>query len=123
MKHSNQAFSRRDRVEKALLREVSDIVKNEVKDPRLDDTVISVTQVRLSNDLKYAKVFVSIFAEDEVQNELMTILLESTSRIRKEVGKRVRLRNTPEIELLLDQSLEHGMRINSLLDQISKGEL
>lgn len=116
-------FTRADRVRKALMREVSDIIRISVKDPRLTDTVVSITDVDVSGDLRHAKIFVSIFGSDELKTQTMEILTEWTPQVRSEVGKRVRLHHTPEIQFLLDDSLERGTRVTSLLDQISRGEI
>jgi ribosome-binding factor A len=116
-------FSRADRVRKALMREVSDIIRRQVKDPRLTNEVISITDVEVSGDLRHAKLFVSIFGSPEKQQEIMDILAEWTPQVRSEIGKRIRLHHTPEIQFLMDISLERGSRVTSLLDQISRGEV
>jgi ribosome-binding factor A len=119
-----QEFSRVDRVRKAIMRELGDILKMEIQDPRLDDIVISVTDVELTPDLTVAKAYLSIYLDDEEErNEVMTILMGHQSRIRKAIGQRIRLRHTPEIHLKFDNSLERGVRISMLLDKISKGEV
>jgi ribosome-binding factor A len=120
---NRQDFSRADRVRKALIREVSDIIATEVKEPRLSGTITSVTDVEVSADLRHAKVFVSIMDTPERQEEIMTILKEAQPRIRSEVGRRIKLRYTPEIDIRIDNSLERGSRVSQLLDQISRGEV
>jgi ribosome-binding factor A len=117
------AFSRTDRVRKALMREIADIIKTDLKDHRLDDQVISVTDVELSKDISIAKVYISILADEALQTDLMTILMSYTGKIRKAVGQRIQLRHTPEIHLFLDHSLERGMKLQQLLDKLSKGEV
>jgi ribosome-binding factor A len=79
--------------------------------------------VELSSDLRHAKLFISILADEDRQNEMMTILLDSIPKIRKHVGQRIQLRHTPEIELELDRSLERGARVSQLLDRIARGEV
>ena len=116
-------FSRADRVRKALMREVSEIIRRQIKDPRLTNEVISITDVEVSGDLRHAKLFVSIFGPAEKQEEIMEILAEWTPQVRSEIGKRIRLHHTPEIQFLMDISLERGSRVTSLLDQISRGEV
>lgn len=115
-------FSRADRIKKALMKETSDIIQKHVKDPRLSG-IISVTDVDLSSDYKYAKIYISIYGSDEQQEQSMEALEDSTPRIRCEIGKRIRLRNTPDITFIKDDSLERGSRITSLIDKISRGEL
>jgi ribosome-binding factor A len=116
-------FSRADRVRKAIIREFSDILANEIKEPRLIDHLISVTDVEVSGDLRHAKVFVSVMGDEATQKEVMEILKEHVSKFRYELGQRIRLRYTPEIDIRLDDSLERGTRITQLLNQISRGEV
>jgi ribosome-binding factor A len=116
-------FSRTDRVRKAIIREFSDILTHEVKDPKLVNQLISVTDVEVSGDMRHAKVFVSIMGEESLQNEIMEVLKENTPKIRSAIGQRIRLRYTPEIDVRLDNSLERGSRVTQLLNQISRGEV
>ncbi|MCE3234815.1 MAG: ribosome-binding factor [Vampirovibrio sp.] len=116
-------FSRADRVRKAIIREFSDILTHEVKDPKLVNQLISVTDVEVSGDMRHAKVFVSIMGEETLQNEIMDVLKENTPKIRSAIGQRIRLRYTPEIDVRLDNSLERGARVTQLLNQISRGEV
>ena len=116
-------FSRTDRIRKAIIREFSDILKHEIKDPILVNQLISVTDVEVSGDMRHAKVFVSIMGEESLQQEIMTVLLENKPKIRSAIGQRIRLRYTPEIDIKLDNSLERGTRITQLLNQISRGEV
>ena len=115
-------FSRGDRIRKALIKEVSDIIQRQVKDPRING-IISVTDVELSQDYRYAKVFISVYGTEEQKQQTFEALEDNTSKVRYEVGKRIRLRNVPEIEFMLDDSLERGSRITDLINKISKGEL
>src|SRR4051812_46466488 len=110
-------FTRGDRVRKAIIREFSDILMREVKEPRLSGILISVTDVEVSGDLRHAQVFVSIMSDEATQQEAMSLLAEQTPRIRAELGQRIRLRHTPEIEIHLDTSLERGSRITQLLNR------
>jgi ribosome-binding factor A len=120
---NRQDFNRGDRVRKAIIREFSDILAHEVKDPRLANRLVSVTDVEVSGDLRHAKVFVSVMGEEAVQQEVMDILKEQSSKIRQALGQRIRLRYTPEIDIRLDNSLERGSRVTQLLNQISRGEV
>lgn len=120
---SRSGFSRGDKVRKAMMREVSDIIRGELNEPALVNEVISVTDVVISPDNRHAKVFVSILGDDEKRETIMAVLIESQSKIRQHVGQRVRLRYTPEIEIRYDDSLERGSRVTDLLNQISKGEV
>jgi ribosome-binding factor A len=116
-------FSRADRVRKAIIREFNEILTHEVKDPKLVNQLISVTDVEVSGDMRHAKVFVSIMGDETLQNEIMEVLTENTPKIRSAIGQRIRLRYTPEIDVRLDNSLERGSRVTQLLNQISRGEV
>ncbi|XVJ51533.1 MAG: 30S ribosome-binding factor RbfA [Vampirovibrio sp.] len=124
MKNERQEFSRVDRVRKAIQRELGDILRTEIKDPRLEDLVISITEVDLTPDLSVAKVYFSIFLDDnDERQEVMTILISHQAKARKALGQRIRLRHTPELLFKFDDSLERGVRMSQLLDQIARGEL
>ncbi len=105
------------------MREVSDIIAHAIKEPRLANVLISVTDVEVTHDLRFARIFVSILGEEETRNEIMDILIEAQPKVRSELGARVRLRYTPEIDIRLDDSLERGARVTQILDQISRGEV
>jgi len=115
-------FSRGERIRKALIKEISDIIQRHVKDPRISG-IVSVTDVDLSADYGYAKVYISIYGTEEQKENTMEAIEDSTPYVRKEVGRRIRLRHVPEIEFKMDDSLERGSRITNLIDKISKGEL
>jgi ribosome-binding factor A len=118
-----QDFNRSDRVRKAIMREVSDIIAHGIKEPRLVNEVISVTDVEVTQDLRFARIFVSVMGNEEKQKAVMEILIEAQPKIRSEIGHRIRLRYTPEIDIKFDDSLERGARVSQLLDQISRGEV
>lgn len=114
--------SRADRIKKALIREISDIIQKNIHDPRIP-VVVSVVDIDLSNDFSYAKVFLSVFGSEEVQKSAIEALEEKTSYVRGEVSKRIKIRHTPIISFKLDNSLERGSNISALLDKISRGEI
>jgi ribosome-binding factor A len=119
---SRNEFSRSDRVRKALIREVSDIIANEVKNPALRNEIISITDIELSKDLSHAKIYISVFGDPERQAAILEILQEEKPKIRSLVGQRIRLRHTPDLAFYLDNSLERGVRISQLLNQIASEE-
>lgn len=105
------------RINEEIKKEVSNIIQYDINDPRLT-AMVSVTNVEVTNDLRYATVFVSIFGKDEEKNESFEALKNSSSFIRREIGHRVKLRYTPEIIIELDKSIEHGMHINDILGDL-----
>lgn len=103
------------RIEEEIKRALSDIISNEVKDDRLAD-IVSVTKVEVTNDLKYAKVFVSIYDTDKKRASSIDALTHATGFIKSRLAKAVNIRRVPELAFKLDDSVEYGIRIAKLLD-------
>ena len=110
----NQA--RLGRIEEEYRKELSQIIGYELKNPNVTG-LISVTKVKVSNDLKYARVYVSILNAKNLKDTLAG-LKKSSGFIRSELAKRVNLRNTPELVFELDDSLEYGSKIDTILKEI-----
>lgn len=108
---------RSGRINEEIKRELSDIIRNNIRDPRLT-AMVSVTNVEVTKDLRYAKVFVSVFGKEDEKKETISALKSSSGFLRREIGHRVNLRYTPEIIIELDNTIEHGMHINALLESI-----
>jgi len=109
---------RSERLGELLKEEISEILRRELKDPRVG--FVSVTDVEVSSDLRHAKVFVSILGDEVSREETMRALESATGFVRSEVGRRIRLRHTPEIVFRLDKSIERGARVFELLSEIRK---
>lgn len=115
------ATSRRvARVAEMIRREVSRMLMTDIKDDRVGAGMVSVTDVAVSGDLQHAKIFVSIYGTDEAKAETMAGLKSATGYVRSELGQRIRLRRTPEVVFLEDESLERGNRVLSLLNRLSQ---
>ena len=110
--------TRFNRVDEELKKQVSNIIMNDLKDPNLTG-LISVTKAKVTPDLKYAKVYVSILNAKNVKEDL-AILKKSSGLTRSLIAKRMNLRITPEIIFVLDDSMEYGERIDSILKDIMK---
>jgi ribosome-binding factor A len=108
------------RVGEQIKKEIVDIVRNEVKDPRVG--FVTITEVEASGDLQHATVFVSVMGNEEQRKETMEALQKATGFIRAEVGRRVRLRRTPELHFKLDTSLDYSTRISQVLRDLKEGE-
>ncbi|MBL1177723.1 30S ribosome-binding factor RbfA [Pantanalinema sp. GBBB05] len=108
------------RVAEQIKREVSLMLINDIKDDRVGAGMVSVTEVDVSGDLQHAKIFVSIYGSSEAKAETMAGLKSATGFVRSELGQRIRLRRTPEVVFLEDDSLERGDRILSLLNRLSQ---
>ena len=108
------------RVAEMIKREVSQLLFSGIKDERVGTGMVSVTNVNVSGDLQHAKVFVSIYGSDEAKDQTMQGLRAATGYVRSELGRRVRLRRTPEIMFVEDRGIEEGTRVISLINQISR---
>ena len=113
---------RNERVRKTLMKEIADIIQKDIRDPRIAG-VISITDIDISHDNSFAKVYFSVFAPEDAKQKTIEALEENVPRIRYEVGKRIRLRLTPELRFIPDDSLERGTKVMDLIDKISRGEV
>jgi len=112
------AGNRSQRVGDQILREISDILLRKVKDPRLKG--VTLTEVRVSKDLRNAYIYYSIFSQDEQKNQVQTGFESAKGFIRKEIGERLHLRYVPAICFIFDASLEYGEKIENLLEKTRK---
>lgn len=110
-------YKRSDRVGELIKEEISNMLIHEIKDPRIG--FVTLTKVILSNDLRKAKVFISILGETAEREETFKGLLSAKGFIRGELGKRLTLRYIPELTFKLDPSVEYGARISQLLADLA----
>lgn len=109
------------RVAESIKEEVSRMIREDIKDPRLG--FVTVTDVEVAEDLRHAKVFVSILGKEEDIKNSMDVLTRAAGFVRSELGKNIRLRHVPEISFRYDQSIEHGAHISKLLREVGvKGD-
>lgn len=107
------------RINEEVKRELSDIIRNKVKDPRID-MMTSVTSVEVAPDLKTCKVYISVLGDEEKRDKTMEGLLSSKGFIRHELARTVNLRNTPEITFIADESIEYGVKMSKLIDEVAE---
>ncbi|MGB8957361.1 MAG: 30S ribosome-binding factor RbfA [Tumebacillaceae bacterium] len=107
------------RVGEQIKKEIVDIVRSEIKDPRVG--FVTIMDVEPSGDLQHATIFVSVLGKDEQRKETMEALQKAAGFIRSEVGRRIRLRRTPELHFKLDTSLDYSSRISEVLRDIEEG--
>lgn len=107
------------RISEEVKKEISNIIQNEIKDPRLPN-MVSIISCNVTKDLKFAKVYVSVLGSDEEKKNAISALKSAAGFIRRELGHRVQLRYTPEIHFELDTSIEHGIYINKLINETAK---
>ncbi|WP_068141745.1 30S ribosome-binding factor RbfA [Limnochorda pilosa] len=103
------------RVAEQAKKELGDVVRN-LKDPRVG--FVTVTDVEVSNDLSHVKVFFSVYGDEEARRQAEEGLRAAQGFIRTELGRRIRLRLTPEVDFRFDASVERGARIDRLLHEI-----
>ena len=108
------------RINAEVQRELSEIIRTEVKDPRLAAAMVSVVSVEVTPDLKYCKAYISVLGSDEAAKAVVEGLRSAVGYIRKELARRVNLRNTLEIKFILDQSIEYGVNMSRLIDDVTK---
>ena len=111
---------RNERVRKELMRDISDILRKEIRGLA---GVVSILDVEVSHDNSFAKVIYSVLGNPEQIEKTKEIIEKSTPKIRYEVGKQIRLRLTPELKFVYTDSLEKGSRVSELIDKIARGEL
>ncbi|GER69003.1 ribosome-binding factor A [Weizmannia acidilactici] len=111
---------RTSRVGEQMKKELSDIIGRKLKDPRVG--FVTVTDVEVTGDLQQAKVFITVLGDDEKKKETLAGLEKAKGFIRSEVGNRIRLRKTPELFFEIDESIEYGNRIETLIKKIHDSE-
>ena len=117
---ATQQFERTDRFASEIMREAERIIREDVSDPRTQ-CMFSITHVDVTRDLRYAKIYVSIYEEDK-REPMMKALKSAAGFIRHNLGRRVQLRYTPELLFELDTTIEYGVHIASLINQVRKTE-
>ncbi len=110
---------RTSRVSEDIKREIVAVIR-ELKDPRVKDKILTVVRVDVSSDLSFAKVYVSSMSGIEDAKEAVKGLKNATGLIRHEIGTKLRLRKTPELSFIADDSVEHGMDIFQKLQNSQK---
>jgi ribosome-binding factor A len=107
---------RQERVSERIHHEISDLLQNEIRDPRL--AYVTVTGVEISPDLQLATVFVTALGDHEAKAAAMTALEGAVGYIRRELAQRLQMRVTPAVRFVLDESWERGARLDALLDSL-----
>ena len=108
-----KSFSRRDRVAEQVRREIAELIRSEVKDPRVG--MISITDVEVTPDYAHAKVFFSTLGGSAQVAEVLAGLSKASGFLRRELGKRIRIHTTPQLHFVFDESLERGMDMDLLI--------
>ena len=106
-----------ERIANLLMKEISDIIENEIHDE--DIKFVTITKVTVTNDLSYAKVYFTVL-DDEKKNSTLKALNEASKYIRKLLADRIEIRHTPELRFFYDDSIEYGNRIEEKIKEINK---
>ncbi len=109
-------YNRIDRISEEVKRELSLVIRD-LKDPRLS-AMVSVVAVRVTKDLKFAKAYISILGDEKTKKDGLAALKSAAGFIRKEIGHRLNLRNTPEFTFVEDDSIAYGAHINEILKDL-----
>lgn len=107
------------RINAEVLRELSEIIRSGIKDPRIHP-MTSVVSVEVTPDLKYCKAYISVLGNEEGAKATIEGLKSAEGYVRRELARRVNLRNTPELKFILDQSIEYGVTMSKLIDEVTK---
>ena len=109
------------RINQEVQKELSQIIRKEIKDPRIA-MMTSVTKVEVAPDLKTCKAYISVLGDDKAKSDTILGLRNAEGYIRRLLAKNVNLRNTPEIIFVLDESIEYGVNMSKLIDDINKDQ-
>jgi ribosome-binding factor A len=108
-------LQRQRRVADQIRRELADIIRLELKDPRVG--MVTLTDVEVSADLAHAKVFFTLLGGEEAREETTKGLKRAAGFLRSMIGQRIKIHNTPELHFVYDSSIEEGMRLSKLIDE------
>ncbi len=115
------AQSRRvERVASLIRREVSELLIGGIKDERVSQGMVSVTTVEVAGDLQHCKIFVSIFGSEDDRSQAMEGLRSASTYVKGELGRRLKMRRTPEVVFVLDRGLEKGTSVLGLLNRLEE---
>lgn len=117
---SGEENKRSTRVAQLIQHELAQMLVNEIKDPRVG--FATITEVRMTDDLKVARVFVSVYGDDKQRDNTLEGLKAASGFLRREISHRIELRHTPTLTFHADASLERAQRIDTLLNAASHGE-
>ena len=107
------------RIDGEVKRELSNIIRGEIKDPRINP-LTSVVEVEVAPDLKTAKAYISVLGDEQSQKDTLAGLRSAEGYIRRALARSINLRNTPEIRFVMDQSIEYGVNMSKLIDDVNR---
>ena len=107
------------RINGEVQRELSNIIRGEIKDPRIHE-MTSVVSVEVAPDLKTCKAYISVLGDEQAQKDTLAGLRSAEGYIRRSLAQSINLRNTPQITFIIDQSIEYGVRMSHFIDEVNK---
>jgi ribosome-binding factor A len=107
------------RINNEVMRELSNIIRGEIKDPRINP-MTSVVSVEVTPDLKLCRAYISVLGDEESQKSTLEGLRSAEGYIRKQLASSINLRNTPEIHFIMDQSIEYGVNMSKMIADVTK---
>ena len=109
------------RINAEVLRELSEIIRTGIKDPRIHP-MTSVVSVEVTPDLKYCRAYISVLGNEDAAKATIEGLKSAEGYVRRELARRINLRNTPELKFILDQSIEYGVNMSKKIDELKRKE-
>ena len=109
------------RVNAEVQHELANLIREGIKDPRIHP-MTSVTGVEVAPDLKTCRAYISVLGDDEAKKNTIAGLKNAEGYIRRQLAKSINLRNTPEIRFILDESIEYGVTMSKLIDEVTRKE-
>ncbi|MCI7791281.1 MAG: 30S ribosome-binding factor RbfA [Lachnospiraceae bacterium] len=109
------------RVNGEVHRVLAEIIRSEIKDPRINP-MTSVVSVEVAPDLKTCKAWISVLGNEESQKDTLAGLRSAEGYIRNQLARKINLRNTPEIRFIIDQSIEYGVSMSKLIDDVNRAD-
>jgi ribosome-binding factor A len=107
------------RINGEVQKELSNIIRSEIKDPRIG-IMTSVTAVEVAPDLKHCKAYISVLGDDKAKADTIAGLKSAEGYIRRQLAHSINLRNTPEITFVIDESIEYGVKMSKMIDDVTK---
>ena len=113
---------RTERVNELIKHELSKLINEELKDPRLENAVIGITRVKTTPDLRYSKVYISIYTAEGSKSEILELIVKAKGFLRKNIAAVLTTRYAPELVFELDESLDYAMHIEKVLKELNINE-
>lgn len=114
------AKRRQERMAVEIKRTLCTIIQQDIKDPRIDFSTVSITRVDVPADISHARINISVLGDETKQTETMKALQNAKGHIRSELARQLQVRHAPDLEFRLDKSIEHGIMMSTLLEGLNK---